>query len=117
MLAVWTPEINRLEKFAVAEIGEPGIDAVFEAVSSHIESPLMSAMERYFDKRSTDKSNADHGLWPQWLDAIKRDLCWAAVEAVLNRPGFFTALLCYYRAGRWPCAWEDGDRGKRVVLL
>jgi len=117
MLAAWTPETTRLEQIAVAEMGEAGLDAVFDAVSCAVDVPLRAAMDRYFDTRSTDETNTDRGLWREWLDTMKRDLSWAAVESVLNRPGFFTSLLPYYRAGRWPCAWEDGDRGKRVVLL
>jgi hypothetical protein len=117
MMAVWNPETHGLEQVAVADLGEAGIDAVFDAVSSAVDAPLRAAMERYFDTRSTDELNADRGLWPEWLEAMKRDLCWAAVEAVQGQPGFFTGLLPHYRAGRWPCAWEDGDRGKRVVLL
>ena len=117
MLAVWGPEARRLEQVAAAELGEAGIDAVFDAVSGAVDAPLRAAMDRYFDARSADATNADRGLWPEWLDAMKRDLSWAAVEAVLGRTELFTDLLGYYRAGRWPCAWEDGDRGKGVVLL
>lgn len=117
MLAAWRPEVYRLERLALAELGAAGVDAVFDEVSGAADAPLRAAMERYFDTHSTDKTNADRGLWPEWLDAIKRDLSWAGVEAVLGRPGFFTDLLRHYRAGRWPCAWEDGDHGKRVVLL
>jgi hypothetical protein len=117
MLAAWVPQTKRLEQVAMAELGGAGVHAVFDAVSRAVDAPLRAAIERYFDTRSTDETNADRGLWPEWFDAMKRDLSWAAVEAVLARPGFFTDLLKYYRAGRWPCACEDGDRGKRVVLL
>jgi hypothetical protein len=98
-------------------LGEDGLNAVFESVANATNARLAEAMERYFATRSTDETNTDRGLWPEWLDALKRDLCWAAVEAVLDRPDFFAHLLRYYRAGRWPCAWQDGDRQKRVVLL
>jgi hypothetical protein len=117
MLAVWKPETERLERVALDELGEDGLSTVFESVSNSTADALAEAMERYFDTRSKDETHTDRGLWPEWLDAVKRDLCWAAVEAILDRPGFFTDLIRYYRAGRWLCAWEDGDRHKRVVLL
>lgn len=117
MLAVWTPKTHSLEQVAVAELGEAGVDAIFEALSSAIDAPLRAAIARYFDICSTDDTGTDRGLWPEWLDSMKRDLSWAAVETVVRRPGFFTGLLKFYRAGRWPVAWEDGDLDKRVVLL
>jgi hypothetical protein len=117
MLSAWAPQTKRLEQIAAAELGEAGVDEVFEAVSRALDLPLRTAIERYFNTRSRDETNADRGIWPEWLDAMKRDLSWAAVESILNRPGFFTDLLRYYRAGRWPCAWQDGEGGKRVVLL
>jgi hypothetical protein len=61
--------------------------------------------------------NADRGLWPEWLDSVKRDLSWAAVEVLLGQPAFFNDPVRYYRAGRWPCAWEGANRSGRVVLL
>ncbi len=117
MLKLWAPQTRALEAIAVEELGEDGVDSIFDTVSRELDAPLCLAMETYFDTRSTDKLNADRGLWPEWLDSMKRDLCWAAIESVLDRPGLFTNLLPYYRAGRWPCAWEDGDMSKRVVLL
>lgn len=117
MLSVWLPETNGLEQAALATIGDVTLTEVFDAVSCAVDAPLRTAMEHYFNTRSTDVTNSYRGLWPEWLDAMKRDLCWAAVEAILGRQGFFTGLLDYYRAGRWPCAWENGDRAKRVVLL
>ena len=117
MVTAWAPQTERLEGIARAELGEAGVDAVFDTVSRAVDAPLRAAMEDYFENRSTDATNADRGLWPEWLDTVKRDLAWAAVEAVLGRPGFFTDLLRYYRAGRWPCGFENADGGKRVVLL
>ncbi len=61
--------------------------------------------------------NTNRGLGPEWLDSVKRDLCWTAVAAILGRPGFFTDLLRYHRADRWPCAWEGVDRSGRAIVL
>jgi hypothetical protein len=121
MMAVWSPPTHALEQAAVSELGDGGVDVIFAAVSQAVDAPLREGATRYFERRPPDSEVAatatDLGLWPEWLDSAKRDLCWAAVEAVLGRPGFFSDLLRYYRAGRWPCAWEGGDRSGRVVLL
>jgi hypothetical protein len=63
------------------------------------------------------EGGVDVGLYQELLDAMTRDLCWAGVEAVLDRRGFFTDLVEYYRAGRWPCAWDGEFPEGRVVLL
>jgi hypothetical protein len=121
MMAVWSPETHSLERIAVGELEESGVDAIFDTVSRTLGAALLAGIEQYFERRPTNTEaaeiNADRGLWPEWLETAKRDLCWAAVEAVLGRPGFFTELLGYYRTGRWPCAWENSDRNGRVVLL
>jgi hypothetical protein len=117
MLAVWSPETHALERIAVAELGDSEVDAIFEAVSGAVDVAVRDGMERYFERRSFDVTNADRGLWPDWLDTVKRDLSWAAVEAVLGRSGYFSSLLPYYRAGRWPCAWESDKRSGRIILL
>jgi hypothetical protein len=121
MLAVWSPQTHALEQAAVSELGDDGVEALFATVSQAVDAPLREGATLYFERRPRDSEVAatatDLGLWPEWLDSAKRDLCWSAVEAVLGRPGFFSDLLQYYRAGRWPCACEGGDRSGRVVVL
>jgi hypothetical protein len=117
MIAAWLPQSKQLEINAARELGEPGVDIVFDTVSRAIDVNLTAAMEWYFENRSRDNTGADRGLWREWLDVMKRDLAWAAVERILIQPGFFTGLLRFYGAGRWPCAYEDGDTSKRIVLL
>lgn len=121
MLAVWLPETHALERLALSQLGESGVEAIFEAVSRDVGDRIAVSMEQYFERRPSDSefamTNTDRGLRPEWLETVKRDLCWAGVEAVLAKPGFFCVILPYYRAGRWPCAWENADRTKRVVLL
>ncbi len=121
MLDVWSIETHGLEKAAVEALGDASVTAIFDSVSTTLGERLSLAIQGYFQRQSEQSSDtsfdASFGLWYEWLDAVKRDLAWAAVEAVLDRPGFFTDLLCYYRAGRWPCAWENSDRSGRVVLL
>ena len=121
MMNVWLPQTQALEQSAVGELSEGGLDSIFAAVSQAVDAPLREGATRYFERRPADSEVAatatDLGLWPEWLDSAKRDLCWAAVEVVLGRPGFFSDLLGYYRAGRWPCAYESGVRSGRVVVL
>jgi hypothetical protein len=104
MLAVWSPQTHALEEAAISELSDGGVEAIFAAVSQAVDAPLREGATRYFEKRPADSevavTNTDLGLWPEWLDSAKRDLCWAAIEAVLGRPGFFSELLPYYRGGR-----------------
>lgn len=121
MTAIWSQATHSLECVAIDDLGTAIVDEIFASVSEETDESLRLAMERYFERRPLNSEvaemNADRGLWPEWLDSIRRDLCWAAVENIMGRSGFFLGLLKYYRDGRWPCAWEDGDNSKRVVLL
>lgn len=121
MLAIWLPQTKALEDIAIIRIGEADLSEIFMVISDALDVPMCVGMEEYYDRRSANLeasiTNSDRGLWPEWLETVKRDLCWAAVEAVLNRSGFFTELLRYYRAGRWPCGWEHTDKSGRVVVL
>ena len=121
LLPIWLPQTNSLEDIAIIQIGEADLSEIFRVVSDALDIPKSVGMEEYYDrhpaKTEASIANTDRGLWPEWLETVKRDLCWAAVEAVLNRSGFFSELLKYYRAGRWPCGWEHTDRSGRVVIL
>ena len=121
MAATWIPRSHSLEEHARSRIGDDAITAAFNAVAGAIESPLRSAIRRYFSERpdvnENTACNADAGLWPDLLDTIARDVSWAAVEALLTQPGFFTHMLTYYREGRWPCSWQGEYPAGRVVLL
>ena len=121
MLALWSPATHALERSAVERLGEDGVDSIFEAVSLAVDERIRQAMADYFERRPANSeatlANADRGLWPEWLETVKRDLCWAGVEAVLGQPGFFSDLLQFYRAGRWPCAWEGCNRAGRSVVF
>jgi hypothetical protein len=100
MMKVWSPQTHALERVAVDELGEDGVRAVFESVAHATGDRLVEAIEHFYDTRSADETGADRGMWREWLDALQRDLAWAAVEAVLDRPGFFTELLRYQVAVR-----------------
>lgn len=121
MLSTWSPRTHRLEQQAIAAITNAAIDEIFAATSERIGPSVATALGDYFDRRpnineSTD-CGADQGLWPEVLDSIKRDVAWAAIEHVLHDYDFFTDLLTYYRAGRWPCGWSgEYPEGKVVVL-
>lgn len=113
MVDVWSPQSHALEKVAIAEIGDSGVDTIFATVCQAMEEPLCAGLDRYVNRWPRDNMGLTIEL--KWF--VMRDLSWAAVETVLGRPGFFTDLLSYYRAGRWACAWEGGNRSSRVVLL
>jgi hypothetical protein len=59
----------------------------------------------------------DEAVFPDVMDSVKRDVCWAAVEEVIALPGFFSTLLSYYRRGRWVCSWDGNyPQGRPVVV-
>lgn len=97
MLAAWSLQTHALEYVAINELGDGGVGEIFAAVSQLVDAPLREGVARYFERRPANSEVAttatDLGLWPEWVDSAKRDLCWAAVEAVLGRPGFFSDLL------------------------
>ena len=121
MYDVWRPRTEALEEAARSAIGDAGIDRIFEVVSQYLKPVFLEGLSDYFGRRPVKTENAKDGvdaeLYEEILEAMTRDVCWAAIESVLDRKGFFTDLVEYYRAGRWPCAW-DGDypEGQVVVL-
>jgi hypothetical protein len=119
--STWLPRSKALESKAQQVFGDDGINRVFAAVSERLEPALRTSLQAYFDRRpdvtENTSCNADLGLWPEILDAIERDLAWAAVEHLLQESGFFTQLLVYYRAGRWPCGWQGTYPAGRAVVL
>jgi hypothetical protein len=116
MMTVWRPRSAALEEIARTVMGEPGIDEVFADVAGVAGPGIEVALGRHFD-RHPNSSDSDLGLWPDVLETMKRDIAWAAVEAVLGRPGFFSSILPYYRRGRWPCAWSGEYPEGRIVVL
>ena len=119
---IWKQKSQTLEKTALTHFGDSSIDGVFKVVSNAIQKPLYDATVTYFERRkardpSYDESLVDAGLVSEMMDCVKRDIAWAAIEATLQRPGFFTALLRYYRAGRWPCSWNGNYPDGCVVVL
>jgi hypothetical protein len=121
-LEVWLPRSKELEKAAQEQLGDEGIDVIFATVSTSISQTVYDGLMAYFARRPEDATEnteaaVDQGLWPELLDTIKRDMCWAAVEAILKRKGFFTMLVQYYRAGRWPCSWQGSYPAGQIVLL
>ena len=117
----WDAQARLLEAAAIEQLGERGIDEVFREVASTIDAVVPSALDAWFERRpvvnEATEANVDLGLWPEVLDAIKRDIAWAAVEAVLSTPGFFSALMLYYRHGRWPCSWRGRFPDGRAVVM
>jgi hypothetical protein len=116
MLETWVPRSQALEARARAKFGDPVIERVFEQVSAAVQERLYRGVSQYFTGLPDDLEYTS-GLYPELMDAVKRDICWAAIEHLLGEPDFFSGLLRVYRRGRWPCAW-DGDypAGRAVVL-
>ena len=121
MVAVWVARIERLEAQARDAIGNPAIDEVFTRVHDAIEVDVRTALKAYFARRPNRTENTDCGadaaLWREILDFVLRDMSWAAVETVLDRPDFFVSLLAVHNDGRWPCAWEGSYPHGRFVVL
>jgi hypothetical protein len=125
MLRTWEPHIHELEANAKRVLGDQTIDLVFSGISSTIHESVYRGICAYF-KRAYGNAGVDgdtlqrsvvESLYPEFIDAVKRDVCWAAVENAIGAPGFFTRLLEIYETGRWPCAWDDRyPQGSPVVL-
>lgn len=113
-LSVWEPQINLLEKLAGEIIGDDAIDDIFETVSMALDNDIWNAWQNFRVRAGLEEES---GLDEEIADMVKRDLCWAAVERALNRPGFFTALLDVYKDGYFPCGW-DGEYpyGRAAVM-
>ncbi|MDE7399498.1 MAG: NUDIX domain-containing protein [Oscillospiraceae bacterium] len=113
-LSVWEPQTDLLEKLAEEIIGSDAIDDIFETVSMALDADIWNAWQKFRTRAGLEEQNA---LDEEITDMVKRDLCWAAVEMVLNRTGFFTELLEIYRNGYFPCGW-DGEYpyGRAAVM-
>lgn len=113
-LSVWDPKISLLEELAGQIIGDDAIDDIFETVSMALDEDIWNAWQSFRTRGGLEEENA---LDEEIADMVKRDLCWAAVERALNKPGFFTALLEIYKDGYFPCGW-DGEYpyGRAAVM-
>lgn len=113
-LSVWEPPTCFLEKLACEIIGDDAVDDIFETVSTALDEDIWNAWQSFRTRGGLEEENA---LDEEIADMVKRDLCWAAVERALNKPGFFTALLDVYRDGYFPCGWEgDYPNGRAAVM-
>lgn len=123
MLKVWRPHTTATEATARQNLGDAVIDRIFNKISAKIADPLYQGITKHFeraygpDDEAQLQQTVDEGMYLEIMDTIKRDVCWGGVEWVLQKPAFFSALLEWYRRGRWPCSW-DGDYpdGRPVVL-
>jgi hypothetical protein len=121
MMATWPIKSEQLEAAAQAAIGDAAIDHIFNRVAEVLEPKVRAGLRAYFARRpnTTDNTDcgADAGLWPDMLDRVLRDVSWAAVEVLLDRPEFYISLIEVYREGRWPCSWKGTyPTGTFVVL-
>ena len=121
MMAVWPVRSERLETAARDAIGDPAIDDVFNRVADALEPQVRSGVKAYFARRPNTTQNtncdADRGLWREILERVLRDLSWAAIETILDRPEFYCSLIAVYREGRWPCAWKGRYPVGQFVVL
>ena len=118
---VWRSQTEDLERRALAIVSSERIDEIFAVTARHLNGPVRSGLDEYFGRREerteSMKINADLGMWPEILDVVLRDLCWAHVEYVIKAPGFFHELLHVYKKGYWPCGWIGEFPGGRVAVL
>ncbi len=113
-LSVWEPHTDLLEKLAEEIIGGDAVDDIFKTVSAALGDDIYRAWGDFRARAGLEEENT---LDSEIADMVKRDLCWAAVETALNKPGFFTELINVYRDGRFPCGWEgDYPNGKFAVM-
>ncbi len=124
MLELWGRESHALEAQALESLTDQEIHRIFTAVSDSIHEPLYKGLCSYLDRRyskadeiESRQMSFDDRVFPDVLDSVKRDVCWAGVEHVLQVHGFFGELLVLYRRGRWACSW-DGEypEGQPVIL-
>lgn len=112
-LEVWEPPICLLEKLAVEIIGSDALDDIFDTVSFAIDEDIWREWTAFRERGLSEQSGLDEEI----VDMVKRDLCWAAVEYVLNRTGFFTALLEIYKDGYFPCGWDGVYPNGRAAVM
>ena len=121
-LDLWRRQTRLLESQALERLDDQTIDQIFSTVSQAIGEPLYNGICAYLDRaysgtKPAEERTFDEGVFPDVIEAIKRDLCWAAVEHVLDAHGFFSELLDIYRRGRWACSWDGNYPEGQPVLL
>lgn len=108
----WSARTHELETIARQSITDANIDQVFDDVAGVMDEDLnrFNPIIEYFGRYFPDPVDASHrrDCETEMAHNIKRDLAWIAVERVIEKPGFFTPLLDWYKIGRWPCGWS-GD--------
>lgn len=113
-LSVWDPKISLLEELAEQIIGDGAIDDIFETVSMALDEDIWQAWLSFRTRGGLEEENA---LDEEIADMVKRDLCWAAVERALGKPGFFTELLDIYKDGYFPCGWDGKHPYGRAAVM
>lgn len=121
MAAVWPRQSEPLEAAARRAIGDDAIETIFNRVAAAIEPAVGAGVRAYFARRPNTTVNtdceADSALRPDIIGFVLRDVSWAAVETVLDRPSFFVSVVHVQREGRWPCSWDGRyPKGRFVVL-
>jgi hypothetical protein len=125
MLEIWGQQSLALEKEAVRRVGAHEIDRIFITISDTMHDAIYSGICSYLDRHynqihaneKKQERTFDDAAFPDVIHSVKRDVCWAGVEFVLQVNGFFTKLLDLYRDGRWVCSWEgDYPQGQPVIL-
>jgi hypothetical protein len=108
---------HRLEDVAVVEISNVRLTEVFQRVSAHIGASVWDALGRYVEQSINNESGEDDAAAIDAIDQIKRDVCWAAIEYILDRHEFFSMLLEWYERGRFPCSWSGTVESGRLVVV
>ena len=111
---VWDYHITQLEREAQNIIGDEKIDDIFSRISSATDEKLWIKWSLFIDRQDLYEET---GLENEIIDMVNRDLAWAYIEKYLKNDGFFSALMCIYQNGYFPCAWNgEYPDGKAVVL-
>lgn len=120
---LWSRTSRQLERRARRKRTDAWIGAVFENVAAVVGPAAWTGLGDYLERgqrrsRSFDPDGLQSAVALEALEAVKRDVAWAAVERLLGVDGFFTGLLGWYAQGRWPCGWRGGSppRGQVVVV-
>jgi hypothetical protein len=115
----WSQRTHEAEALARIHLSDSEIDRIFDEVAAVIDEDLrrFDALIAYFAQFFPDGDPGRIEDERQTAHGVKRDLAWAAIERSVGEPGFFSALLCWYERGRWPCRWAGEFPAGHVMVL
>ncbi len=111
---VWEQNIVPLEDNATDEIGDDAIDDAFETISEALGDDIWKKFGDYVERCHLGNELA---VADERFDAVMRDIAWACIEYLTDKPGFFTMLMEIYKEGHFPCSWDGEYPAGRAVVL